>query len=60
LICPPKGWFLSCWLKIFPVTLASAVQIYLDLRGFRERGEEAAAKLLEEVIRPQWQVERGI
>ena len=34
--------------------VASPIQIYLDLLGSRGRGEEAAAALLEEVIRPQW------
>ena len=46
--------------EIDGVCVASAIQIYLDLRGFRGRGDEAAAKLLDEVIRPQWQVEKGI
>jgi hypothetical protein len=36
------------------VKLAAPVQVYLDLRAFRGRGEEAAGVLLEEVIRPQW------
>jgi hypothetical protein len=36
------------------VRVASAIQLYLDLKGFRGRGEEAANALLEEVIRPQW------
>ena len=40
--------------EIGGVRVASSVQVYLDLKGFRGRGEEAAAKLLEEVIRPQW------
>jgi hypothetical protein len=40
--------------EIDGVCVASSVQIYLDLRGFRGRGEEAAAKLLDEVIRPRW------
>lgn len=34
--------------------VASAVQIYLDLKGFRGRGGEAADALLERVIRPTW------
>lgn len=34
--------------------IASPVQIYLDLIGFRGRGEEAAEALLREVIEPQW------
>jgi hypothetical protein len=36
------------------IHVASPVQVYLDLKGFRGRGEEAADKLLDEVIRPQW------
>jgi hypothetical protein len=40
--------------EIDGVCVASPVQVYLDLRGFRGRGEEAAVKLLDEVIRPQW------
>lgn len=34
--------------------VASPVQCYLDLVGQRGRGEEAAATLLERVIRPSW------
>jgi len=34
--------------------IASPIQIYLDLIGFRGRGEEAAETLLREVISPQW------
>jgi hypothetical protein len=40
--------------EIDGVIVASAIQVYLDLRGFRGRGEEAAAKLLNDVIRPRW------
>ncbi len=40
--------------EIDGIIVASPVQVYLDLRGMRGRGEEAAAKLLDEVIRPQW------
>jgi hypothetical protein len=36
------------------IQIASPIQIYLDLLGFRGRGEEAAKSLLEEVILPQW------
>lgn len=36
------------------IRTASPVQVYLDLIGFRGRGEEAARTLLEEAIRPQW------
>jgi len=39
------------------VRMVSAVQAYLDLRGFRGRGEEAAEFLLERIVRPQW---RGV
>jgi hypothetical protein len=35
--------------------VVSPVQLYLDLQGFRGRGEEAANSLFEEVIKPQWQ-----
>ncbi|MBO1347282.1 MAG: hypothetical protein EBE86_007735 [Hormoscilla sp. GUM202] len=34
--------------------IASGIQLYLDLLGFRGRGEEAATALLEQVIMPQW------
>lgn len=34
--------------------VAGAEQIYLDLRGLHERGEEAAEALLREVIEPRW------
>ena len=37
------------------VRIVSPVQAYLDLTGFRGRGEEAAVFLLEQVIQPQWQ-----
>ena len=40
--------------EIGGVRVASAVQVYLDLIGFKGRGEEAASTLLEEVIRPSW------
>ncbi|MHB8911029.1 MAG: type IV toxin-antitoxin system AbiEi family antitoxin [Syntrophales bacterium] len=40
--------------EIDGVCVASPVQVYLDLRGYRGRGEEAAVKLLDEVIRPRW------
>lgn len=35
--------------------VVSPVQLYLDLKGFRGRGEEAAEAVWEEVIRRQWQ-----
>ncbi|MBU2499231.1 MAG: hypothetical protein KKE57_10040 [Proteobacteria bacterium] len=34
--------------------VASPLQVYLDVRSFRGRGEEAAQVLLEQVIRPAW------
>ena len=40
--------------------IASPIQIYLDLVGFRGRGEEAATAILEEVIQPQWWAEKII
>ena len=36
------------------IRITSAIQAYLDLIGFRGRGEEAAQTLLDEVIKPQW------
>lgn len=36
------------------VPVVSPVQVYLDLQHAHGRGEEAAGKLLEEVIRPRW------
>lgn len=36
------------------VQIASPVQIYLDVYGFRGRGEEAANWLLKQVLIPQW------
>lgn len=35
--------------------IVSPVQLYLDVIGFRGRGEEAAQALLDQVIRPTWQ-----
>ena len=34
--------------------IVSPVQLYLDVIGFRGRGEEAAQALLDQVIRPTW------
>ena len=34
--------------------IVSPVQLYLDLIGFKGRGEEAANAILEEVIKPLW------
>ena len=40
--------------KLNGVQVASPVQVYLDVRNFRGRGEEAAQVLLDQVIRPEW------
>jgi hypothetical protein len=40
--------------EIDGILMASPVQIYLDLIGYRGRGEEAAKELFEQVIRPRW------
>lgn len=37
------------------ILVASPIQVYLDLKGFRGRGEEAAEALLEQVMMPKWQ-----
>jgi hypothetical protein len=34
--------------------VVSPIQLYLDLRSFRGRGQEAAEQILEEVIKPSW------
>jgi hypothetical protein len=36
------------------IQTASPIQVYLDLRADRGRGEEAAKELMEKVIRPSW------
>jgi hypothetical protein len=36
------------------VRVVSPIQLYLDLQGYRGRGEEAAETLLERVILPSW------
>lgn len=40
--------------EIDEMLIACPVQIYLDLQGYRGRGEEAAKELFEQVIRPGW------
>jgi hypothetical protein len=40
--------------EIEGIRIACPVQIYLDLLGFRGRGEEAANVVLKRVIQPQW------
>jgi len=36
------------------VQVVSPIQAYLDLKGYRGRGEEAAVVLLDQVIKPAW------
>ncbi|MBM4334241.1 MAG: hypothetical protein FJ117_24045 [Deltaproteobacteria bacterium] len=36
------------------IRTASPLQVYLDLKGFKGRGEEAAEVLLKEAIKPKW------
>lgn len=36
------------------IRITSPVQTYLDLRGFRGRGDEAAEAVLKDVIKPTW------
>jgi hypothetical protein len=36
------------------VQVANPIQVYLDLKNYRGRGEEAAETLLNQVIKPQW------
>lgn len=38
-------------------SIVSNVQLYLDLKGYRGRGEEAAEFLLEHQLKPQWEHE---
>lgn len=54
LLTPYDGGIFYGVREIDGIRIASPIQVYLDLLGFRGRGEEAAAAILEEVIRPQW------
>jgi Transcriptional regulator, AbiEi antitoxin, Type IV TA system len=36
------------------IVVANPIQVYLDLKNYRGRGEEAAETLLNQVIKPQW------
>ena len=36
------------------IQVANSIQVYLDLKNYRGRGEEAAETLLNQVIKPQW------
>ncbi len=41
-------------IKVDKIFLVTPVQAYLDLIGYRGRGEESAKVLLEQVIKPKW------
>ncbi len=40
--------------KMEDIQIASKVQLYLDLQGFRGRGEEAAETLYERIVEEEW------
>ena len=40
------------------IRIVSPIQIYLDLRSYKGRGEEAAEVLLRDVIKPKWSGEK--
>ena len=40
--------------KVKEIQVASEIQLYLDLQGFRGRGEEAAAVLYERIVEKEW------
>jgi hypothetical protein len=40
------------------IRIVSPVQIYLDLKSYKGRGEEAAEVLLRDVIKPKWSREK--
>jgi len=40
------------------VRIVSPLQVYLDVKGYRGRGEEAAEVLLRDVIKPKWSKEK--
>ncbi|MFA6055083.1 MAG: type IV toxin-antitoxin system AbiEi family antitoxin [Thermodesulfovibrionales bacterium] len=40
------------------IRIVSPLQIYLDLKGYKGRGEEAAEAILRDVIKPKWSKER--
>jgi hypothetical protein len=43
--------------EIEDIRVVSPLQIYLDLKGYKGRGEEAAEAILRDVIKPKWQSE---
>jgi hypothetical protein len=44
--------------EIENIRVVSPLQIYLDLKGYKGRGEEAAEAILRDVIKPQWSKEK--
>lgn len=48
-----EGVFYGCQ-KINGENIVSDIQLYLDLRSYKERGEEAADFILNERLRKQW------
>jgi hypothetical protein len=40
--------------KVDGATVVSDVQLYLDLAGYKGRGEEAAEFILDKRLRPRW------
>jgi len=40
--------------KVNEIQVASEIQLYLDLQGFRGRGEEAAEVLYERIVAHKW------
>ena len=41
-------------MEVNGLSIASPIQVFLDLNGFRGRGEEAAEALFDEVIKKKW------
>jgi hypothetical protein len=50
---PDKGVFIGSY-EIEGQRVVSPVQLYLDLRSLKGRGEKAAAAILQKVIKPTW------
>ncbi|HAM52094.1 MAG TPA: hypothetical protein DCP92_15920 [Nitrospiraceae bacterium] len=44
--------------EIEDIRVVSPLQIYLDLKGYKGRGEEAAEVILRDVIKPKWAKEK--
>ena len=40
--------------KVSEIQIASEIQLYLDLQGFRGRGEEATEVLYERIVEKAW------